>query len=282
VPGEARLAEPDQDRNFFGFNANRAPRRTVFGMDSRMADRNRLLVHPTSAKVVLQVLRSSDDGRDLTKTVMTDPALSASVLRAANSAHLGYSRRIGSIRQASVMLGGSLVGSLAASRVADLIFDREAPDYPDWLWLHSLAVGCACSVLARHTGESVDEAFTVGLLHDVGWLLAASSGVAVTANDVDHTSAGAALLTRWNLPDRIVGAVQQHHTRTNALNAPLDRLIAAAHGLVAEMGVPSPEPSISPAEAVMLIDLTDVRQSVLFDQIESEISGLTNELITYA
>jgi putative nucleotidyltransferase with HDIG domain len=247
-------------------------------VDNRMGDRNRLLVHPTSAQVVLEVLRSPAAGRDITRTVMTDPALAASVLRAANSAHLGYSRRIGSIRQASVMLGGQLVGSLAASRVADLVFDTEAPDYPDWLWLHSLTMGCACSVLARHIGESIDEAFTVGLLHDVGWLLAASNGVEVTANDVDHTAAGADLLARWNLPDRIVAAVQHHHTRTNALNAPLDKLVVAAHGLVAAMGVACPERSISPTEAQILVNLTDIRQTVLLAQIESELVGLTNEL----
>lgn len=243
-----------------------------------MGDRNRLLVHPASARVVLEVLRGVDGGRDITKTVMTDPALAASVMRAANSVHLGYSRRIGSIRQASVMLGGTLVGSLAASRVADLVFDTEAPDYPDWLWLHSLATACACSVIARHIGESMDEAFTVGLLHEVGWLLAASNGMALPSPYTDHSALGAELLTRWNLPERIVAAVQQHHTRTNALNAPLDRLVVAAHGLVAAMGVPCPERSISPAEALVLVNLSDVRQTVLLGQIESELISLTHEL----
>ena len=243
-----------------------------------MADRNRLLVHPTAARVVLEVLQSADGGRDITKTVITDPALAASVLRAANSAHLGYSRRIGSIRQASVMLGGQLVGSLAASRVADLVFDTEAPDYPDWLWLHSLTTACACSVLARHMGESIDEAFTIGLLHEVGWLHAASNGVDLAATDTDHTTAGAELLARWNLPDRIVAAVQQHHTRSNALSAPLDRLVVAAHGLVAAMGVPSPERAIPAAEALVLVNLSDIRQAVLLGQIENELIGLTNEL----
>ncbi|MCU1361526.1 MAG: putative domain HDIG-containing protein [Ilumatobacteraceae bacterium] len=247
-------------------------------MDSRDGVRNRLLVHPSSAKLVLEVLRSPDGVGDITKTVMTDPALAASVLRAANSAHLGYSRRIGSIRQASVMLGGSLVSSLAASRVADLVFDAEAPDYPDWLWLHSISVAAACTVLARHIGESIDEAFTVGLLHDVGWLLAASNNVSLPQTDTDHSGTGADLLARWNLPDRIVAAVHQHHTRTNALNAPLDRMIVAAHGLVGAMGVPCPERSISPTEALGLVNLTDIRQKVVLGQIESELIGLTNEL----
>jgi HD-like signal output (HDOD) protein len=246
--------------------------------DRRAGERNRLMVHPAAARVVLGQLRDTDHAGDITRVVMTDPALVAAVMRAANSAHLGYARRIASLRQASVMLGGSLVGSLAASRVADLVFDPDAPDYPEWLWLHSLAMGCACSVLARHTGDSVDEAFTVGILHDVGWLLAASSGLVMPPNDVEHAAVGADLLARWNLPDRVVSAVRNDHIRSSALNAPLDRLVVASHGIVAAMGVPSPERSLTPAEALRLVNLTHVRQSLLTDQIDAELGSLTSEL----
>jgi hypothetical protein len=62
------------------------------------------------------------------------------------------------------------------------------------------------------------------------------------------------------------------------LNAPLDRLIVAAHGLVAAMGVSSPERSISPNEAMVLVGVFDMRASAVIDQIESELIGLTNEL----
>ncbi|MEK7423028.1 MAG: HDOD domain-containing protein [Actinomycetota bacterium] len=241
--------------------------------------RNRLLVHPKSAQVVLEVLRRPGDvAGDITKTIMTDPALSASVLRAANSAHLGYSHRIGGIRQASVMLGASLVGSLAAGRVADLVFDAEAPDYPEWLWLHSITMGCACSVLARHVGEPADDAFTVGLLHDVGWLLAASTGRQWQGADSEHAVAGAELLARWNLPDRIVAAVRHHHARSSALRAPLDRMGAAAHAFAAALGAPSPARSMSIGEAMVLLGISDVRERVLLAQIESELVSLTSGL----
>lgn len=248
------------------------------GRDRRaLLDANRLMVHPTSARVVLEGLRhSADSGPDITRVIMTDPALSASVMRAANAAHLGYSRRIGGIRQASVMLGGQLVGSLAAGRVADLIFDTAAPDYPDWLWLHSLAVACSSSVIARHVGESVDEAFTAGLLHDIGWLLASSNGVGDP--DIDHAGAGAALLARWNLPDRIVSAVQQHHTRPGGLTAPLDRIVGAAHAYAAALGAPTSERSMTTAEATQLVNLGDVRQAALLGEIEAELTTLTSEL----
>ena len=242
-----------------------------------LLEQSRLMVHPASARVVLAVLQRPDDhAADLTRTILTDPALAAAVLRAANSAHLGYSRRIGGVRQASVMLGASLVSSLAASRVADLVFDADAPDYPDWLWLHSIATACSASVLARRVGESPDDAYSAGLLHEVGWLLGA--GVAADQPDQDHAGLGARLLARWNLPDRIVGAVQQHHTRPASLAVPLDRVVVAAHAFAVAVGAPAPERAISTIEALQLVGLVDARVDRITAEIEAEITNITSDL----
>lgn len=243
-------------------------------------ENSRLLVHPASARVVLQVLQQPHDAGDLTRTILSDPALAAAVLRAANSAHLGYSRRIGGVRQATVMLGASLVNSLAASRVADLVFDTEAPDYPDWLWLHSIATACSATVLARRCGESPDDAYTAGLLHEVGWLLGAAAGL--EQPDVDHAALGARLLGRWNLPDRIVGAVNLHHARPAGLTTPLDRVVVAAHAFAAALGAPSPERSLSTAEALQLVGLHDARTERVLAEIETEIDAVTTDLTATA
>jgi putative nucleotidyltransferase with HDIG domain len=243
------------------------------------ADRDRLMVHARSAQQVLHLLQLPEDaGGDISRTVMLDPALTAAVVRAANSAHLGYSRRIGGVRQASVMLGGTLVASLAAGRVADLVFDPDPPAYPDWLWPHSLAVAAAAAVLAKRTDESVDDAFTAGILHDVGWLLAASNGGALDDGDQDHAAAGAELLSRWNFPDRMVAAVQHHHARPGALVDQLSRVVVAAHTFAREVGAASPESTISKLEALQLVGLTDVRASVIIAEVEQELSSLTSEL----
>jgi len=243
------------------------------------ADRDRLMVHARSAQQVLELLRlPADAGGDISRTVMLDPALTAAVVRAANSAHLGYSRRIAGVRQASVMLGGTLVASLAAGRVADLVFDPEPPDYPDWLWPHSLAVAAAASVIAKRVDESADDAFTAGLLHDVGWLLAASNRVELDDHDTDHAIVGAELLTRWNFPERVVAAVQLHHARPSALIDKLSRVVVAGHAFAKALGAPSPEASISPLEALQLVGLHDVRPAVIVSEIEQELANLTSEL----
>jgi HD-like signal output (HDOD) protein len=244
---------------------------------SALVEQSRLLVHPASARVVLEILQSPVDvAGDLTRTILTDPALAAAVLRAANSAHLGYSRRIGGVRQASVMLGTSLVNSLAASRVADLVFDTDAPDYPDWLWLHSITTACAAAVLARRSGESADDAYTAGLLHEVGWLLGVAAGAETP--DQDHAARGGQLLGKWNLPDRIAAAATQHHARPAALTGTLDRVVVAAHAFAAALGASSPERSLTTIEALQLVGLADARPAAITGEIEAELAAVTSDL----
>jgi putative nucleotidyltransferase with HDIG domain len=245
--------------------------------DDAIVEPSRLLVHPASARVVLEVLQQPGDAtQDLTRTIMADPALAAAVLRAANSAHLGYSRRVAGVRQATVMLGASLVNSLAASRVADLVFDLDAPDYPDWLWLHSLVTACSATVLARRCGESPDDAYTAGLLHEVGWLLGAGTGAANP--DQDHAASGARLLSRWNLPERIAAAVNLHHARPAALAGPLERIVVAGHAFAASLGAGGPERPMTTTEALHLIGLGDARSAAIVAEIEQELSVVTADL----
>jgi putative nucleotidyltransferase with HDIG domain len=246
-------------------------------------EQSRLMVHPTSAGVILAILRGGDQDHDVLRVVMADPALCASVLRAANSAHLGYSGRIGGIRQATVMLGSGLVSSLAASRVADLLFDTSPREYPDWYWLHSVAVACGAAVVARHLGESGDEAFTAGILHDIGWLLAASNtdpgqSASRIATAVEHSDQGADLLGRWNLPDRIVTVVRTHHTAASLLTPPLTRAVVVGHALADALGAPGPERSIPLVEAMEIAELGTMRQSALLRDVEAEIESVTSAL----
>lgn len=250
--------------------------------------RDRLLVHPRAAQRVLELLARPDGAHaELCTLVELDPALTAAVLRAANSTHLGYSRRIAGIRHATVMLGGSLVASLAASRVADLVFDAAQPDYPDWLWQHSVVVASACAVLAPYLGEAVDDAFTTGMLHDVGSLLAVANtdpddahgsgtdlGANLHANADAHVDAGADLLRRWNLPDRVVDGVRHHHARPAALVGGLERLVAAAGAFAHELGAGGPERPLPLLEASRLV-MANRRPDDLLGAIDDEVTRRT-------
>lgn len=239
--------------------------------------RDRLLVHPRAAQRVLELLARPDGAHaELCTLVELDPALTAAVLRAANSTHLGYSRRIAGIRHATVMLGGSLVASLAASRVADLVFDSTQPDYPDWLWQHSVVVASGCAVLAPYLGEAIDDAYTTGMLHDVGSLLAAANaeGHEGEPDTGLHVDEGADLLRRWNLPDRVVDGVRHHRARAAGLVGGLERLVAAAGAFAHELGAGGPERPMPLLEAARLV-MANRRPDDLLAAIDDEVTRRT-------
>lgn len=233
--------------------------------------RDRLAVHPKTVELVLELLQGPPQRQtELMRVVQTDPALAAGVMRAANSVHLGFARQIAGLRQATVMLGQNLVGAVVAGRVADRVFEHKPMTYPEWLWPHSMVLASTCAVLARRTGVSPDEAYTAGLLHDVGWLMAASNQVDLEGRDRSHARIGSGLLGRWNLPERIVLATDTHHSIVDSSVSPLAKLVIAGHAFAEELGANGPETTVSIIEAMHILRL-DMRPATLLDDIEEEL-----------
>lgn len=230
--------------------------------------RERLVVQPIIASKVIAALAASSADVDLGRIVEADPALCAAVLRAANATHLGHARRIGSVRQAMVMLGSDATTALAAARAADLAFDDNPVLAPAWFWPHSLATAAAAASLARHGGTSVEVAYAAGLLHDIGVLLGEGSA------DDEHAHHGADLLERWNLPETLVAAVRHHHDKPDAIIDLLDRLVLAAQSFAAEAGASDGRPALPVNEAMRLAGVTGVRASVIVAEVQRELGRL--------
>ncbi|MBW2434995.1 MAG: HDOD domain-containing protein [Deltaproteobacteria bacterium] len=163
-----------------------------------------------------------------------DPGLTANVLRLANSAYFGIPSKIGSIRQAVILLGLKRLIQMVIAACVSAIMDRSVPGYdlpPGELWRHSIAVSVAAEGLVKELKiEASEEIFTAALLHDVGKLVlgvyvkddfneiarAVSEGASFEAAETmvlgtNHADVGAKILTRWSLPAEIVNAVQWHH-----------------------------------------------------------------------
>src|SRR5207248_3064120 len=129
-------------------------------------------------------------------------------------------------RRAVVLLGVSTVRALVASFAT-----RPGPtddDVPSDFWARSVLTASAAAGLAQRTGLPSPEAFTAGLLHDVGIALLhqrdrafyeerAGQPMTVVVPDeraafgIDHAEAGAAALADWRLPPVLVRAVRGHH-----------------------------------------------------------------------
>ncbi len=173
---------------------------------------------------------------DFEKIVRNDPALTANLLRIANSAFFGCPREVTSVKQAITLMGVGRVFEIAASASFMKILPETIPGYEmnaEMFWLHSMAVAVLSEKLSRELKiKTPDLIFTAGLLHDIGKLAIASylndekdtimqeikvGGKALVQIEknvlgMDHSEVGLIVAEEWNLPPRLGLAARYHHT----------------------------------------------------------------------
>jgi putative nucleotidyltransferase with HDIG domain len=210
--------------------------------------REGLSLLPPLPSVIIDLLREIQDPKSTSASVAgiasNDPALAASLLRAANGAALGLARTITSVSEAVSYLGFGTVKAMVISlRLGEVMVprDEEAARDAEDLWVHSLAVSYAAEELAKRI-SGVDKGFvsTLGLLHDIGKMaiLAQLPGEAKLLREmcirddvmtqaiareasvlgVDHAGIGANLAAKWKLPADLVQAIRWHHRPASAFH----------------------------------------------------------------
>ena len=237
----------------------------------------RLALQPLTARAVLRTVTDPDASTGkLSRLVELDPALSATVLRMANSPYFGVSGRVGGTRQAVVMLGVKSVGSLAVSRTASLVFSDDETFAPPGYWTHSITTAVSCSLLAPFAGLADDEAFTTGLLHDIGSLVAHNNDESVHSDLAsDHAAFGADLLLRWGLPRTTVSALRLLYVDPSVIHEPAARLLVAAHCLaMTANGEDHAHWSTSTRDGLALVGIAPSRVDELCTRIETEVGRI--------
>jgi len=200
---------------------------------------------PTLPTVVSKMLRMIDSRRasadTLARLISTDQALTAKLLKLANSAYYGYSREISTVNMAVVVLGFNTVKDMGLwLSVFDAFKNSNsgaAGFDPVKFWEHSAGCGVASRMLAKSTGSRYSgEAFVAGLLHDMGKMILnqyfapelaevhkLTLGGEMDLNTAElevlgvcHGQVGAWLAEKWNLPAIISDTVKHHHDPWNA------------------------------------------------------------------
>ncbi len=194
-------------------------------------------------RLIKEVQNPKASAASIAEIAASDPALSATILRAVNSAAFGLNRKITAVSEAVNYLGFATVRSIVLKLRLDQVLPRTtaraACDGRD-IWVHSLAVSYVADCLAERVTD-VDRglASTLGLLHDIGKLaivsrLAAQAPEGGAANEggtdesaesrevrlygVDHAGLGADLAHRWELPADLVQAIRWHHSPERAFS----------------------------------------------------------------
>lgn len=221
---------------------------------------------PALPLVVTQVIHLTEDpdstAQDLNAVISRDQALTAKVLRLANSAYYGFPRRIGTVTEAVILLGFNTIRNLVLAASVSNVLQREAPGYQlarGELWRHSLASAMAARLLARKARfRAAEEAFVAGLLHDIGKLVLShyvgqayqeiigevtNKGLPFMeaeqrALGYDHAQVGGLVAEKWNLPGQLSEAIRCHHQpRLATLNPSLTAFTHAADALALMLGV---------------------------------------------
>lgn len=173
----------------------------------------------------------------IAEAVGNDPMLASRVLRLANSPIYAFEQNITSLTGAVNAVGNKAIYEMVMIGVIGESFTREIRNSAAGrdIWLHSLAVAFAARemslILKMHGTE---EAFSCGLLHDIGKLLIfrADAGIfnalynkTVHGDDLpaerlllgfDHAELGAAAAQRWHLPEPVCNMILFHHEPTNS------------------------------------------------------------------
>jgi HD-like signal output (HDOD) protein len=193
------------------------------------AIKNDKLVLPTLPEVALKVREVADDPNanmdKLAQVIGNDAALSARIIRVANSPLLRATRAIDDLRTALMRLGISYTCNIATGLAMEQMFQATS-DLVDMrmreVWSRSSEVAGICYVLCKHyTKLRPDQATLAGLVHKIGVLpiltyaedhpaLLKDSLTLDSVIDALHAPIGDLILKTWNFPAELAHIPTQH------------------------------------------------------------------------
>jgi HD-like signal output (HDOD) protein len=222
----------------------------------------------TLPEVALRIARMVEDptssANDIGREISRDAALTARLLRIANSPAFGQHGKISTISRAITVLGVRQVRDLTVGLTAIRSFDGISNELVtmESFWRHSFFCAVAAGQIAARGNRSRDDSpFVAGLLHDIGQLVlfsrapvmarqallmsvdsADDRGLFLCERDVmgfDHGAVGLALAQNWGMPRSLQECIEFHHEPERAQEYPLE--VATVHiansvAVLAEIG----------------------------------------------
>lgn len=191
---------------------------------------------PTVALKVNEMLKDYEVSvEQLTRVLEKDQSIVLKLLRLVNSAFYGLKSKIKNIPHAVTLLGyNTLRNAVISVSVIDAFkIQKQIEGFDvEKFWAHSIEVALIAKYLSEYSRlHPPEEAFTCGLLHDVGKLVQLISFPDVIRSiqskiDTEHISyyeaekqlavmsharMGAYLASKWLLPQDIVDVLKYHH-----------------------------------------------------------------------
>lgn len=262
---------------------------------------------PPLPSVVLELVESLGH-EELSATqyaakISRDQALTAKLLRLANSSFYGRGRQVRSVAEAITVLGLRTVrGAVTAAGLAGS-FRRHPGFDQDTFWRHSLGSALCAQALATELGrDDADLAFTVGLLHDIGRLALASAFASAYGDveqwrheqdcplgdaeyavlGIDHAEVGGLIARQWNFAPAIVDAIRQHHVPPASAELTLTGIAHVADAIAHALGLAGDDDESVPTLVLPVwttCGLSDAACMRVFAQAEAQFETVCEALL---
>jgi len=197
----------------------------------------------------------------LSEIIQYDQALTANLLKAANSAYFGLSKKVDSLHQAIVYLGMDKVVDLVLLGASSENFGQAQEGYDldsGELWRYSVSSALIARDLAekKHLDDT-HAVFTAALVKDIGKVvlsqyvaesfdkinfLVSKHGFSFREAEkgvlgIDHAELGGMIAQRWKFSEKMVDIIQHHHLPMEARFETEAAIVYLADTLCMTMGI---------------------------------------------
>jgi putative nucleotidyltransferase with HDIG domain len=191
---------------------------------------------PDIAWRILSLIKAMAPVKEIEKLIGYDQAMTARVLRVANSAYYGRQFSVRSLKDAILLLGDKRLIQTVMATCATTYYVRGGTRDERDLWEHSVTTALMSEIAARHFKyDAVFSLYTAALLHDIGktildfyskiYLQSSLREIrdesdAVRAErralGIDHEELGGIIAGKWRFPADITAAIAHHHNPPKA------------------------------------------------------------------
>ena len=187
---------------------------------------------PSIAGKVMQMLSNANTTAEhLNKAIIVDQALTARVLKIANSSFYGCRSTISTVSQAVVIIGFTTIRNVVMAASTKGVY-KQFGLTEKMLHDHSVGTAMACYHVEQMSGQKKsEEVFLSGLLHDIGKVILNNTDpdrfkkvMQIVYNDgrdfseveqevfgFTHSDVGSLVIKKWKFSDEMEQMIKHHH-----------------------------------------------------------------------
>ena len=257
-------------------------------------------IPPIACQIMALAENPGSSLSEIAELILSDPALTANLLKTCNSAYFGLNRKVDSVRDAIGLIGLDYIVQLVMLSSVSQNFKKQPRGYglgEGELWRHAVTSAHVAKILATKFGRSQHEhlIYTAALIKDIGKLILGRF-VAFTFEEINilvnskgysfndaekkiigmnHEELGAMVGKKWRFSDKLIYIIRHHHLSNESAREDLETsLVYLADIICMMMGICTGADGLSYrfySDVLKRLDLTETElQAIIAETAENQ------------